>query len=118
MMKMILAAAAASAMLTVAPAYSAETTAKGDNLKIAQAGVDVRIGREREGFATGETMSPWASVRAAWWSAHGEIAAPSPRWSKGTMAAGLSARSGAATRVLATAAFLLFGGAAAAERPR
>jgi len=47
-MKMILAAAAAVAMLTVAPAYSAETTAKGDNLKIAQAGVDVRIGRERE----------------------------------------------------------------------
>ena len=48
MMKIILAAAAAAAMLTVAPAYSAESMAKGDNLKIAQAGVDVRVGRERE----------------------------------------------------------------------
>ena len=48
MMKIAFAAAAAAAMLTAAPLFVGAIPATAENLKTAQAGVEVQIGRDRE----------------------------------------------------------------------
>jgi hypothetical protein len=48
MMKMMLAAATAAAVMIAVPWYAGTVPARAEGLKMAQAGVDVQIGRDRD----------------------------------------------------------------------